>query len=450
MATKMLLPLLGQTMEEGTITKWFKNEGETIDKGEPLLEVMTDKVNMEVEAPISGTLLKIVAPEQAVVPVKELIAIIGSPGEDVRELLAEVRPPASSEVAASPAQTLEAPEAPAGAPATGGRVFASPRAKRVAREHSLDIALLAGMGSGPGGRIVEKDVLNFLTRVEAKPKITPLAGKVAADLGVDLADVAGSGPGGKIMRDDVLRAQQGPVPFAPGGERPGLGGVVPFTGIRKAVADAMTRSSQTAAAVTLVAEVDMGDCVRFREQVNRDAEKRLGVKISFTDLIVKAAARAIEDHRIINATLDGDRIVIHDDVHIGVAVAIEGGLVAPVIKSVRSKPLHVISAELRELAEKARSGRLSPADMQGGTFTITNLGTYGVDMFSPIINPGQAAILGVCRIVKKPAVVNDQMQIRPMMNLCLTFDHRIVDGAPAAEYLARVKDLLENPDLILT
>jgi len=449
MATRVILPLLGQTMEEGTINKWFKQEGEAVEKGEPLLEVMTDKVNMEVESPASGILRKIVAPEQAVVPVKELIAVIGTADEAIDDLLGPSAAEAPAAVTAEAQKVEAAPaaaqEATTAAQVTAGRVFASPRAKRVAQEHGLDIRLLAGMGTGPNGRIVEKDVLNFLAKAEAPPKVTPLAEKVATDLGVDLGAITGTGPGGKIVREDVLRAKPTPVPV----EMPSLGGVIPLTGIRKAVAEAMARSKATAPHVTLVSEVDMTDCARLRDQANRVMEERYGVRLSYTDIIMKAAARAIEDYPIVNSRLEGDHIVVHDDVHIGVAVAIEGGLVAPVIKSFRAKPLHVISAELRELAEKARAGRLAPADMQGGTFTITNLGTYGVDVFNPIINPPQSAILGICRIVKRPVVVDDQVQVRPMMNLCLSFDHRVVDGAPAAQYLARVKEMLENPYMMM-
>lgn len=451
MATKVVLPLLGQTMEEGTINKWFKQEGEAVEKGEPLLEVMTDKVNMEVESPASGVLRKIVAPEQAVVPVKELIAIIGEPDEKIDDLLAGGEAPAAPQAAEVPAPepAQAAPSVPAPAPpAEAGRVIASPRARKVAGEHGLDIALLAGMGSGPGGRIVEKDVMNFLAKAEAPRKVTPLAEKVAADLGVDLTAVAGSGPGGKITREDVMRAT--PVtPSAPLVQRPGLGAEIPLTGIRKAVAQAMSQSASTAPQVTLVSEVDMSEISRLRDMLNKDIEPKYGIKLSFTDIIVKAVALAIEDHPIINSSLEADRIVIHDDVHVCVAIAVEGGLLAPVVKNTRSKPLHVISAEIKQLAEKARTGRLSTDEMSGGTITVTNLGSYGVDLFTPIINPPQSAIMGVGRIAKRPVVVGDQVQVRPMMNLCLVFDHRVVDGAPAAQYLARVKELLENPYLML-
>ncbi len=448
MALKFLLPLLGQTMEEGTINKWFKKEGDPVEKGEPLLEVMTDKVNMEVEAPISGVLRKIIAPEQSVVPVKDPIAIIGEADENIDDLLAEIAaaPTETASSVAEAAAPVEKVEEPQAAPAVEeGRILASPRARKVARDKGLDISLLAGLGTGPGGRIVEKDVLNFLEKAEAKPKITPLAGKVAADLGVDIAGVSGTGPSGRITREDVERA----APSAPVAPTPSLGRVIPFTGIRKAVAEAMARSAFTQPQLTHVMEVDMSECVNFREQLNKDLEKRSGIKLTFTDIIIKASARAIEDFPIVNSSLEPDRIVIHDDVHIAVAVAIDFGLVTPVIRSVRGKTLSTISKELKDLAERARSGKLSPSEMQGGTFTVTNLGAYGVDVFNPIINPPQSAILGVCRIAKRPVVVDDKIEIRPMMNLCLTYDHRVIDGAPAAEFLSRIKDLLENPYLIL-
>ena len=449
MATKFLLPLLGQTMEEGTINKWFKNEGDYIEKGEPLLEVMTDKVNMEVEAPVSGILRKIIAPEQAVVPVKDPIAIIGDADENIDNLLAEITDSQPSAPAAQAETTapVQAPQPPQDSARTeDGRIFASPRAKKAAKDSGLDISLLAGLGTGPGGRIVEKDVLNFLAKAEAtKPKITPLAGKVAADLGVDVTGVVGTGPGGRITREDVEHA----VPAAPIAQTPSLGRTIPFTGIRKAVAEAMSRSAFTQPQLTHVMEVDMSECVKFREQLNKDLEKRSGIKLTFTDIIIKASGRAIEDFPIVNSSLEPDKIVIHDDVHIAVAVAIDFGLVTPVIRSVRGKTLSAISQELKVLAEKARAGKLSPAELQGGTFTVTNLGAYGIDAFNPIINPPQSAILGVCRIAKRPVVVDDKIEIRPMMNLCLTYDHRVIDGAPAAEFLGRIKDLLENPYLIL-
>lgn len=457
MATKVTLPLLGQTMEEGTIIKWFKKEGDRVEKEEPLLEVMTDKANMEVESPESGVLLKIVAQEDETVPVKGLIAILGEPGEDISALLAEAG--AAGEAPAAPAEAPaeekkgaepSAPAAAAAAPA-GGRVAASPRARRLAEEHGIDLAQLAP-GSGPGGRIIEKDVLRAIesgvAAAPAAPAATPLAAKVAEEKGVDLAAVSGSGPGGKIRREDVeAAAAPAAVPLAP---RVPLGGVIPFAGLRKAVADNLEKSARAVIPVTLTMGVDMTEATRMREQLKPVYEKKHGVKLSFTDIVIKAVARAIEDYPIMNSSLEGDQIRIHDGVHVCVAVAVPDGLLAPVVRDANLKPLWAISAEVRDLAERGRSGRLGPSELSGGTFTVTNLGAYGVEHFNAIINPPQSAILAVCAIQKKPVVVEgDRIEVRPMMNLCLTFDHRIVDGAPAAEFLAHVKNLLENPYLFL-
>ncbi|MHB9037406.1 MAG: dihydrolipoamide acetyltransferase family protein [Armatimonadota bacterium] len=448
MATKMVMPLLGQTMEEGTIIKWFKNEGDQIKAGEPLLEVMTDKVNMEVEAPENGVLRKILAQADDIIPVKDPIAIIGSADESIDALLAEAAPeqeeiPAAVEEAPIAKPAPAAPAASAvlePAPAPMGRVFASPAARRVAKEHGLDIVVLAGNGTGPNGRIVEKDVMDY---VASAPKATPLAGKMASDMGIDLGTVAGTGVGGKVTSEDLRTTT--PIVAAPPLQ---IGATIPFAGMRKAVAQNVAASAQTAPHVTLVNEVDMTECIRLRKQILADIEKNYGVRISFTDIIAKAAARAILDKPIVNATLKGDQIVINDRINIGIATAIEAGLVVPVVKDILAKTLPQISKEIKDLSARARSGQAGGADFRDGTFTISNLGAYGVESFNPIISPGQSAILGVCAIKEKPVVVDGEIKVRSMMNLCLSFDHRVMDGAPAAEYLARLKEILESPYLM--
>jgi pyruvate dehydrogenase E2 component (dihydrolipoamide acetyltransferase) len=288
----MLMPLLGQTMEEGTIIKWFKNEGESVKAGEPLLEVLTDKVNMEVEAPESGTLRKIMAQPDEIVPVKDPICIIGSPDESIDDLLGG-EAPAKEETASAREQGTgdrELEQAPAAAPAPSeptGRIFSSPAARRVAREHGIDIAALAGRGTGPNGRIVEKDVLDF---VASRPKVTPLAGKMAADLGVDVAGLVGTGVSGKVTGEDVRQAAA-----APAAPAAAIGTTMPFAGMRKMVAKNVAASYQSAVHVTLVTEVDMTECVRLRNQILPVMEKTYGVRVSYTDIIVKAAALAILD-----------------------------------------------------------------------------------------------------------------------------------------------------------
>lgn len=451
MATKMVMPLLGQTMEEGTIIKWFKNEGDALTAGEPLLEVMTDKVNMEVEAPEDGVLLKILAQVDDIVPVQDPIAIIGAAGESIDDLLAEkpaekpiaaeaeVAAPSAPAVAHGPVVEQAAP-APVAPQAPIGKVISSPSARREASQRGIDINLLAGRGTGPNGRITEADVLAFAASVKA----TPLAGKVAADMGVSIGEVPGTGIGGRITRADIERATAATA-AAPAG----IGATIPFTGMRKMVAQNVSASAHSAVHVTLVTEVDMSACVALREQLLDDVEKQYGVRISYTDIIIKAAAKAIYDVPIVNASLQEDKIVIADSMNIGVATAIEGGLLVPVVKNVQSKSVIEISREVKALAERARTGKSTSDDLSGGTFTITNLGVYGVDTFTPVITPGQSAILAVCRIVDKPVAVKGEVVIKPMMNLCLSFDHRIMDGAPAAQYLARLRDILQAPALIL-
>jgi pyruvate dehydrogenase E2 component (dihydrolipoamide acetyltransferase) len=442
MASKMLMPLLGQTMEEGTIIKWFKNEGEAIQAGEPLLEVMTDKVNMEVEAPESGVLRKILAQPDEIVPVQGPIAVIGTADEPIDDLLQEVPAPKPvvEEIAPAAERPAAAPETmPPTAPPVpipGERVFASPDARRVARERGIDINALAGRGTGPNGRIVERDVLDYAASVKA----TPLAEKAAADKGVELVGVSGTGIRGRIIREDVEAAQARPAV--------GIAATIPFTGMRRMVAQKVTASARSAVHVTLAAEVDMTECVRLRNRLLPEIESTHGVRISYTDIIVMAAVKAILDKPIVNASLQEDKIVIPDAVNIGIATAIEGGLIVPVVKNAQSKSLVEIAKEIKDLTERARSGKATSEDVSGGTFTITNLGVYGIDTFTPIITPGQSAILAVCRIAEKPVVVDGGIKIRSMMNLCLTFDHRVMDGVPAAEYLAALRAALESPEWI--
>lgn len=450
MATKMKMPLLGQTMEEGTIIRWFKNEGDAVKEGEPLLEVMTDKVNMEVEAEATGVLRKILAQVDDIVPVQDPICIIAGADESIDDLMKSAA--TAGAAAATPAKQEIAKEVPTATVASdsaapvvsGGRVFASPSAKRVAKEKGIDINVLAGKGTGHNGNVTERDVLDYIATA---PKATPLAGKMAADMGIDIASVAGTGVHGKVTSADLVQTPSAPAAI-PAAAAPSIGATIPYSGMRKIVGQNVLLSKQTSPHVTHVTEVDMTECIAFRGQILDYVEKNSNVRISYTDIIVKAAARAIYDYPLINSTLKDDKITIHDTVNVGVATAIDGGLMVPVVKDVAIKTVPQISKEIKELAARARAGKATEADLQGGTFTVSNLGKFGITTFTPIITPGQTAILGVCAIVKKPAVVNGEIKVRSMMNLCLSFDHRIIDGAPAAEYLARVKQLLESPYLI--
>jgi pyruvate dehydrogenase E2 component (dihydrolipoamide acetyltransferase) len=283
-----------------------------------------------------------------------------------------------------------------------------------------------------------------------KVKASPAAKKLAEEHGIALEDIEGTGPGGRITREDVLKAVESkaaaPAPAAPAAEAAKVEDKrVPLAGMRKVIADRMAESFRTAPHVTVDMEVDMSQAAAFRKALNEVAPE----KVSFTDIIVKIVARALEDFPVVNASLQGEEIVYNGQVNVGVAVALEDGLIVPVVKNANKLGIAAISQQVKELAAKAREGKLSPDEYKGGTFTISNLGMFGVDSFTPIINPPESAILGVNRIQKKPVVVNDEIVVRPMMNLSLSFDHRLIDGAVAAQFLQRVKALLENPALVL-
>ena len=482
MATRIDLPALGQSMEEGTITAWHKKEGDSVTQGETLYEVMTDKANFEQEAPVSGILRKILVPADEIAAVNSLLAIIGTTDEPIDHLLTGGVAPASqppeepqpaAENAAPAASMAHAATAPNGAVHSGGKLFASPRARRVADELGFEVALLAGRGTGIDGRIVEADILAYAEEVLAAQKagkVTPLASKVAEAHGIDLAAVgSGSGHAGKVVSEDVLRALQTevtgsaatPAAFpalqaAAAGSSAGIDlaaigddKVIPLTGMRRMIADNVARSAQTAPHVTLTLGVDMHEATRFRKQLMPSIEKSHGVRITFTDIIAKATARALVDHPMINSSLTANKITLHKAIHLGIAVSLgEGGLVVPTLRNADKLTLPEISIRIKALAGKAREGKLGPDEMTGGTFSITNLGTYGVESFNPIINPPQCAILGVCTIKDTISAVDGKPEVRPIMNLCLSFDHRITDGAPAAAFLARLKEILEQPYLI--
>lgn len=449
MAELIRMPIMGETMKEGTITRWLKNEGDKVEKDEPVLEVMTDKVNMEVEAPKSGTILKILHPVDAIVPVQAPLFIIGEPNEDISQLLATAGIQQPSEAKETPAAPTPSPtEIPSASlaeqTAFAEKVKASPRARKVASELGVDLSLLAGSGTGPEGRIIERDVRAFAA--QQKVRISPLAQRLAKERGIRPEEIIGTGPGGKVTREDVLRAAQA-VPKAP--SMPAEVQRIPLSGLRKMVADNVARSFRTAPHVNLTMEVEMAEAVKLREQILEDLERRYNVRLSYTDMIVKAAALALRDHPRLNCSVENDELILHPEINVGVAVAVPDGLVVPVLRSADRKPLHEISLELKQLAAKAREGRLSPQDLSGGTFTVTNLGPYGVDAFTPIINPPQCAILGVGRIAEKVVLREGKAETIPVMNLCLSFDHRAVDGAPAAEFLRDVKGYLERPYRLL-
>jgi len=387
MAFKVIMPQLGLTMTEGTIIQWFKAEGDPVRQGEQLYEFETDKAVMQVEAQADGVLGKVLVGEGVAVSIGGTVAWIVAPGEEIPEEIAE-------EVSCpkAPVPVVMAP--PAEAEGRGERVRASPVARRLAEEAELDLATV--QGTGPGGRITKEDVEQALAQMKGPPP---------------------------------------PAAVAVG---------VPLTGLRAVIARRMAESAHTTAAVTLTTEVDAGELVALRETLRAEIEG-----VSYNDLFILIVARALRAFPFMNARLQGEAIEQLTEVHVGLTVEAERGLVVPVIRHADRKSLRQIAQERRELVEQARVGQATPDDLTGSTFTLTNLGMYGVDAFTPLINLPETAVLGVGRIAERPVVRQGQMVARPTLWLSLTFDHRLVDGAPAARFLQHIGRLVEQPYLCL-
>ena len=452
MASVIIMPKQGLLMEEGTITKWLAKEGEQTTEGAPLFEMETDKLTITMDSTATGTVLKILHPEGDTVPITQPIAIVGQPGEDISGLLGDA--PAATPRAAEKPRASAAEAAPAAAPvpavehAPGERVFSSPRARLRAEENGVDIAAVPG--SGPDGLVVERDVQNYIAN---QPTVTPLAANQARIQGIDLSGLTGTGPNGKITTEDlhIASAAVEPAPAAepiPGQLTRGTR-TEAMSGMRKAISRNMLTSKSTNAQTNHRMVVDMTAAVALRRQY-----KALGIKISYNDIIVRACAKALQDFPIVNASVDGSDIVYHDYVNIGTAVSVPGGLIVPVIRDADIIGLTGIAAKSAELIEKAREGRLTEADYHGGTFTVSSLGMFDLDDFVAIINPPESAILAVGKIAKTPVVVTDdegedQVVIKSMCALCLSYDHRIIDGAEAAKFLQKLKSYLQNPILLI-
>ncbi len=394
MATDVSLPRLGQGMEAGTIVRWLKSEGDTVEKGEALYELDTDKVTQEVEADAGGVLLKILAGEGEEIEVGKRIAVIGEEGEEVA---ADEEPAPKAEKPATvprpdplPAERVEEPQQPSRA---DGRVKASPLARRIARERSID-----------------------------------------------LANLTGTGPDGRIVAEDVERAAAAPA-YAPAATAPLEAEIVPLTSLRKTIARRLTEAWE-APAFQISMSADM-----TRAQELHDRLREQGVSV--TDILTKLAAVALLRHREVNAHFADDELRIFPNAHIGLAVATERGLIVPVQREVERKSLVQIAAERKDVVQRTREGKLTQEDLEGGTFTISNLGMYGVEIFTAVLNPPQAAILAVGAIEEKPVVENGDFVARPLMAMTLTCDHRAVDGAKAAEFLRELKTMLEEPGLAL-
>jgi pyruvate dehydrogenase E2 component (dihydrolipoamide acetyltransferase) len=390
MITKVVMPMLGWTMKEGTIITWLKKEGETVEEGEPLLEIETEKVVKDIASPGTGVLRKILIPEESTVPVSEVLGIIAEPQEDI-SALQNILKKANVLLKTPKNATVEKIESMIPKKTTI-KVKISPAAKKLAKKHDIDFNRITG--TGPNSRIVRKDILAAIELTKVMPRVKE---------------------------------------------------IIPLTGIRKTTADRLSFSYRTAVHVTVTMAMDMSEMVKLRKKLLSDIEKKNHIRITYTDMLVKAVAKTLEEYPSVNSTLKDDKINILEDINIGVAVDTKAGLIVPVIREANIKSFIDIALTTKELVEKARSGNLTLDEITGGTFTITNLGMFGVDQGAPIINPPEIAILGIGRIAQKPVVVDGKIVIRPMMNITLSFDHRVIDGALAARFLQNLKQKIEKP-----
>lgn len=469
MAEIIIMPKLGFNMNEGKLVQWYKSEGEEITKGEPLFSVETDKTNMDIEATSDGVVKKLLIEEGDQIPVTLPIAVIGSADEDVSAAVAD----AKAQLAAGGADVSgadEAPEAaekaeasaetkvPAAAPKTAdGVIKITPRARRVAAENDLAVEDLAIEGTGWQGGICEKDILEYLA--SNKVKATPVAAAMAKAEGIDLADIKGSGVNGKIMKEDVEKviaaakkavaaaedqAHAGAGEITPDGKE--IGEKVPYAGVRKVIGDRLAESKFTAPHLYFTQKVNMEDVLALRKKVNEVQDK----KTSVTDFIAKAVIMTLKKYPEMNSSLVGETIERYKSINLGIAVASPTGLIVPNIKNSQDMSVVEISKASTPLFDKARAGKLAVDEYAGGTFTISNLGMFGIENFTAIINPPEVGILSISSTKDEPFVVTKEdgtkeIQIKPMMNIQLTVDHRIIDGLLAAQFVTNVKNLLENP-----
>lgn len=456
MAQAVIFPKLGQTMEEGAIVQWLKQEGDPVVKGDILFEIETDKANLEVESFFEGVLLKIYVREGVTVPVNTVVGYIGAPGEKVPDQAPKPEAPAPApkpvaspsptpaaarvpvaEPAAAPAPVparapVPAPPShpapqPAKVPAPAARLVISPRAKTLAQSACINPARITG--TGPNGRIVEKDVRAYLAASGYDAlRITPAAKRLAAEKSIDILTVRGSGDSGRIMVEDIERAIR---------RKP-----VALSRMRQVIARRLVESKQTIPHFYVTVKADITDLMVFRSDL-----KARGLNYSVNDFVLEAVVLSLEEIPIVNSVTDGQTVSWRGDVDLGMAVSVDNGLVVPVIRAAQTLTFSELSAQAKALAEKARAGRLTPDEMTGSSFSVSNMGMLNVDQFTAIINPGEAGILAVSSGRQEPAVVNGEVRIRSRMAMTLSVDHRIVDGAVGAQFANAVRSKLENIEL---
>jgi pyruvate dehydrogenase E2 component (dihydrolipoamide acetyltransferase) len=459
---EVYLVKVGMTMTEGMVTEWYVNDGQKVSRGDMVYALETEKVNLDVDAEISGTLKHVAEIGVAMEP-GDIVGYIFEDGETITEVRntgrAQSQDNSSGEIDKSakptPTPTPTPTPAPTNAGPSDGRLKASPAARRLAIKLGIDLARVSG--SGPGGRIIETDLQNATSlpapSTGAAIRISPLARRMAEQKGVDVSTLSGSGPGGRIVQADIeLAAADNGVAVPSENQKltqsSSGNSTIPLRGMRKTIASRMLSSLQTSAQLTMNKEAQIGEAVKLRESLIAEWKDE-DIRPTYTDLVIKAVAKALPKHPIMNSIFGPESISLIEDIHIGFAVALSEGLVVPVIRHADRLSIKEIAAESARLAQAARAGTLGMDDYAGGTFTITALGMYGVDSFTPIINEPQVGILGVNRIYdgiewKGEVPVKDKK-----MNLSLTWDHRVVDGAPAAEFLVEVCELLAQPIRLL-
>ena len=435
MLTEVYMPKNGMDMTEGTLIRWLKQVGDPVEAGEPVLEIETDKVPMEAEAPASGTLLQCLYQEGDVVPVLEVMGYIGQPGDTLPE-----RIPNRGKLQPEPIPALQA-AAESGPEAAGPA--ATPYAKALARTRRIDLRTV--VSAGETGIIHGADV----ERTSAShPRATPLARRVAESLGADLREIQGSGCGGKIVKADVLAAYEAASAPAAPQEEAAPQSRVPMSPMRRVISKRMLASHTEIPPVTTAVKVDMTELLLLRERINR--QRDAAERISVNDLIIKAVSQSLARNQRFCMTLQGNSYVLTERTDIGVAVAVEDGLLVPVVRNAGNRTVSELSQEVKRLAKQARTGSLRPEDTGGGCITISNLGMYGTYAFTPIINQPEASIIGVCAIEDELALLEGQVTVRKKMILCMTYDHRIINGAEASQFQSDLKARLENPlDILL-
>jgi len=437
-ATEIVIPMLGITVEKGKIVEWLKNEGDPVEKGESIFVVEADKVTTEVESPASGILAKILLPVEEEVPVLTVVGVITTPGETLPEKYRSRVPgqPAAATAAAGPPARAGAGAAIAASAGGNGPVRIVPAARKLALDKGLDLETL--MGTGPDGVILYKDVQTAVEAPQPIGKVSTLARKYAEKEGVALAGIQGSGVRGRIMRGDVVQAVRQAA-------APQFGKVIPMSSIRQVIARRMTQSAFTAPHIHFFTDVSMGPLLDFRRQILPDFEQAFGLRPSINDFLIKAAALAILDFPMLNATIKDQEIHIQPEINVCLAVALPEGLIVPAIARADQRGLVGIVRERVDLVERARAGKLTREELERGTFTISSLAQYDITCFTAIINPPQSAILSVAKTREQLVLDEGVVKARQVATFGRAVDHRIIDGTAAAEFLQSLKAKLQRP-----